>query len=121
MATDEGDPWQEGWDKSLPFLSCRWLTWASNNRWHQFRNGDTTAHAVHKARKSVYRKCAQDVQVYEDAIVARNVELRRLRAQVTKFEALAKRAADAVRSAPSVFSGGLISELAELTPKDQTT
>jgi hypothetical protein len=121
MATDDRAPWEEGWDKSLPFLSCKWLTWASNHRWHQFRNGDPTAFAVHKARKSAYRKCAHEVRVYEAAIVARTAELRRLRSQAAKFEALAARAAKVVSSAPSVFSGGLISELAELAPKGADT
>jgi hypothetical protein len=116
MDTDDRAPWEEGWDKSLPFLSCNWLSWASNRRWHQFRNGDPTAFAVHKARKAVYRKCAHEVQVYEDAIVTRNAELRCLRSQVAKFEPLAMRAAELLEAAPDFYKGSIIQELAELAP-----
>lgn len=72
------------WDRSLPLLSCQWLGAASGNRWYQFRTRDRTSEAVHKARKTVLRRCADDVRIYETAIMDKSAELARLRAQVAE-------------------------------------
>jgi hypothetical protein len=68
------------WDPGLTLLSQRWLGCARANQYHRFNTGDSTAFAVHRARKDVYRRCASEVKAYEDAIRSKNAELQRLRA-----------------------------------------
>mgnify|MGYP003480958209 CR=1 FL=1 len=72
------------WDRSLPLLSCKWLETASGNRWHQFRTNNRTTEAIHKAKKTIFRRCAKDVKVYETALIEKDALIRQQKAALEK-------------------------------------